>query len=132
MLDGSFATSFLDLNRVYHEPKRLALVSALATMMSGLSFSQLKEICDLSDGNLNRHLRALEEEGIVMSRRDSNTARPKKIISLTGPGRDGFARYLKAAEEAIKVASMALSGELLPVEEVKVESSIVEEHYQVL
>jgi DNA-binding transcriptional ArsR family regulator len=134
MLDGSFASSFSDLKRVYHEPKRLALVSALATSRksSGLSFSQLKEICDLSDGNLNRHLKALEEEGIVTSRRDPTSPRPKKVISLTKSGSEGFARYLVALEEALRVASMTLSGEQLLEEEVSIENSIVEEHYQIL
>jgi len=134
MLDCSFASSFSDLNRVYHEPKRMALVSALATSResSGLSFSQLKEICDLSDGNLNRHLKALEEEKIVTSRRDSTASRPKKVISLTKSGSEGFARYLDALEEALRVASMTLLGEQLSEEEVSIGNSIVEEHYQIL
>ena len=75
---------FAALQRVLHEPHRLALVSALAAAVDGLSFNELKETCDLTDGNLNRHLKALEDEGIVAQRKsDSAKGRPRTTVTLT-------------------------------------------------
>ena len=53
------------LERLFHEPSRLAIMSALAAAeRAGLTFTELKEQCRLTDGNLNRHLAALEDSEI--------------------------------------------------------------------
>ena len=47
------------LERLFHEPNRLAILSALCTARNGISFTDLRDACRLTDGNLNRHLKAL-------------------------------------------------------------------------
>ena len=53
------ASSFASLERVFHEPARLAIMSVLCAADAPLSFGELKESCRLTDGNLSRHLRVL-------------------------------------------------------------------------
>ena len=53
------------LERIFHEPSRLAIMSELCGAGKGQSFSDLKAACGLTDGNLNRHLKVLQDAGVV-------------------------------------------------------------------
>ncbi|HEV3445202.1 MAG TPA: transcriptional regulator, partial [Gemmataceae bacterium] len=57
--EGRFAYEGLD--RVIHERARLSVLTSLVTNPKGLAFGDLKQLCSLTDGNLSRHLRVLEE-----------------------------------------------------------------------
>ena len=57
------------LERVIHEKARLGILASLATHAEGLAFSDLKQFCALTDGNLNRHLQVLQEAGLVEVRK---------------------------------------------------------------
>ena len=46
-----------------HEKARLGILTSLITRPEGVLFTELKKLCSLSDGNLSRHLQALEEAG---------------------------------------------------------------------
>jgi DNA-binding transcriptional ArsR family regulator len=105
MSDNPFAA----LSRVMHEPNRLALVSALAAAVDGLSFGELKEACNLTDGNLNRHLKALEDDGIIAQRKEAaRGGRPHTTVTLTPAGRRRFVKYLETLEEVLAQAAAAV------------------------
>ena len=57
--------NYAGLDRILHEKARLGILTSLATHPQGLLFNQLKELCDLTDGNLSRHIQTLEEAGLV-------------------------------------------------------------------
>ena len=66
------------LEKLFHEPNRLAIVSALCGADNdGLSFKSLKEDCSLTDGNLSRHLKTLEEAGAVRIEKSFVGSRPR-------------------------------------------------------
>ena len=50
------AQGFDALERVFHEPSRMAILSALCTVRGGMPFTELRDRCGLTDGNLSRHL----------------------------------------------------------------------------
>lgn len=96
------------LERAFHEPKRLAIMSALiGSDDQEMLFNELKRICGLTDGNLNRHLKMLEEAGAVAFRKTAGPSRPQTVVSLTQPGRRGFLAYLAALETVLQKASAA-------------------------
>ena len=96
------------LQRAFHEPKRLALMAALiGAPEQEMSFNDLKAECDLTDGNLNRHLRTLEAAGAVAFRRVQGQGRPQTVVSLTKGGERAFLDYLLALEEVLKLAASA-------------------------
>ncbi|MDX2187025.1 MAG: transcriptional regulator [Opitutaceae bacterium] len=96
------------LERCFHEPKRLALVSALLGEASQrLTFGELKEACDLTDGNLNRHLKVLEEVGAISTEKVRLGTRPQTFVTLTSRGRADFLEYLKSLEAVLKQAEQA-------------------------
>lgn len=100
MSDAPYAYDALD--RVFHERGRLAICSALVANIDGASFTQLQEACDLTDGNLNRHLHALGEMGIVEMQRITGKGRPQTIVRITRVGRERFLDYIDALEAVVR------------------------------
>lgn len=93
--------SATDLDRIFHERGRLAICSTLFAQREGMSFTQLQDACALTDGNLNRHLHALAEEGVVTTERRTGAGRPQTIVAITQAGRARFLAYIDALEAII-------------------------------
>jgi len=102
-------TPFEALDRLFHEPNRLAIVSALCGADQGLAFTELRDRCRLTDGNLNRHLKALEEAGAVRIKKMFTGGKPLTLVLLTARGRSGFSDYLAALNAVLKDARRALA-----------------------
>lgn len=99
---------FDELHRVLHEPKRLAIISSVAGSDGGLTFSELKELGDLTDGNLNRHLRMLEDEKIIKLKKILAEGRARTVVTLTASGKKRFLAYLSALESILKDANRSV------------------------
>ncbi|EIJ41224.1 putative transcriptional regulator [Beggiatoa alba B18LD] len=95
------------LERVIHEKARLGILTSLLTHPEGILFNDLKALCALTDGNLSRHLKVLEEEGLVDINKSFQNNRPQTACSLTPTGRERFLAYLQALEKVIKDAELA-------------------------
>jgi len=89
------------VNRLIYERVRLAIVSALAVKES-LSFSELKELLDTTDGNLSVHARKLEEAGLIRCKKSFSERLPRTQYSLTARGRKGLEDYLGHMEKLLK------------------------------
>ena len=98
---------FSGLDGVFHGKARLAIVTALAGSPAGLGFTQLKSLCGLTDGNLNRHLQVLDEAGYVAIEKDRGGARPVTRCRLSEQGRADFCAYLLRLEEVVRQAKSA-------------------------
>ncbi|HUZ50474.1 MAG TPA: transcriptional regulator [Candidatus Dormibacteraeota bacterium] len=90
------------LDRVFHERGRLAICSSLVAQPPGATFTQLQDACELTDGNLNRHLHALAEDGIVVTERRTGRGRPQTIVRITAAGRERFLAYIDALEAIVR------------------------------
>jgi DNA-binding transcriptional ArsR family regulator len=60
---GRFAYEGLD--RIMHEKARLGILTSLLARPEGILFNELKELCSLTDGNLSRHIQALQDAELV-------------------------------------------------------------------
>lgn len=100
MPEAPFALSGLD--RIFHERGRLAICSALVANAQGLTFTQLQEACELTDGNLNRHLHALAELGIVQMERVTGKGRPQTVVRITADGGARFLDYIDELESVVR------------------------------
>lgn len=107
------------LERIFHEPNRLSIMSAVCAADSGITFSELREVCGLTDGNLNRHLKVLAEAGAVRIEKAFVDGKPRTTISISKKGLDQFNKYLAALSEVLDEARRAM-----PVEK-KAEVGIV-------
>ena len=121
MSDAPYALNGLD--RVFHERGRLAICSALVANVDGLSFTQLQEACDLTDGNLNRHLHALAELGIVQMERITGKGRPQTIVRITADGRNRFLDYIDELEAVVREVQRARKRKGSPVRTVPASST---------
>ena len=92
---------FLQLDRVIHEKGRLAIMSALAASPE-LSFTELRDTLAMTDGNLNTHIRTLQQEGYVSVAKSYQKNRPLTTCSLTPAGRKAFAAYVNLLEKIVR------------------------------
>jgi DNA-binding HxlR family transcriptional regulator len=89
------------LDRLIHEPIRLAIVSALA-VNDRLSFGALKDLLETSDGNLSVHARKLEEGQYISCDKYFEGRVPRTEYRLTASGRRALERYLDHMENLIR------------------------------
>jgi DNA-binding MarR family transcriptional regulator len=89
------------LDRLIHERMRLGIVSALA-VNDTLTFNELKELMNTTDGNLSVHARKLEDAGYVTCTKTFEGRVPKTVYALTSSGRRALERYLDHMEAIIK------------------------------
>jgi DNA-binding MarR family transcriptional regulator len=92
------------LGRVIHERGRLSLMTSLSTHPKGLTFNELKSLCALTDGNLNRHLQVLVESKLVVVTKVSDRNRRQTCIRITALGRKRFIEYLAVLEQLLEDA----------------------------
>jgi DNA-binding MarR family transcriptional regulator len=90
--------------RLFAHP-RLEIAAAI-TRRAGISFRMLCEELGLSDGNLSAHLRALENEGVIVVERGFDGRRRLSQYRLTEDGRQRFRAYVGWVER--------FAAELLP------------------
>jgi DNA-binding MarR family transcriptional regulator len=91
---------FLQLDRVIHERGRLAIMSMLAASAE-LSFTELRDTLEMTDGNLTTHVRTLQEAGYVSIAKSYRNRRPLTTVSLTTAGRQAFANYVALLEQIV-------------------------------
>jgi DNA-binding HxlR family transcriptional regulator len=92
------------LDRVIHERARLSVLTSLVTNAKGLAFGDLKQLCALTDGNLNRHLRVLEKGKMVEIVKKHDRNRPQTICKITPSGRTRYIEYLSTLEQVVRDA----------------------------
>ena len=105
LMDEKSDSPFAGLERVFHEPVRTAIMTSLLGSPDGLSFNQLREFCDTTDGNLSRHLKSLEDAGAVHLRKTFVGNRPRTTVFMSRHGRERFMQYLEALEAVLKQAA---------------------------
>ncbi len=92
---------FLNLDRVIHEKGRLAIMSMLAATPE-LSFTELRDTLEMTDGNITTHIRTLQEAGYVAVAKSFQNNRPLTTCSLTASGRKAFAGYIELLEQILR------------------------------
>lgn len=92
---------FLQLDRVIHEKGRLAIMSMLAASPE-LSFTELRDTLNMTDGNLTSHMRTLQEAGYVSVSKSYANNRPLTTCSLTVAGKKAFASYVTLLEQIVQ------------------------------
>ena len=81
-----------NLDKLIHEPARLAIMSALSACSSA-DFTFLLQLTGLSKGNLSSHLSKLEEGGLVQIEKQFIGKTPNTLVSLTPAGQEAIAHH---------------------------------------
>lgn len=94
---------YLQLDRVIHEKGRLAIMSLLAASPQ-MSFTELRDTLNMTDGNITTHIRTLQETGYVSVTKSYEGSRPLTTCALTEPGRKAFGNYINLLEQIVQQA----------------------------
>lgn len=97
---GEGATNPTELDQLVHGRVRLGIVSALA-VTDRMSFTELRDLLDTTDGNLSAHARRLEEGGYIVCEKSFEGRVPHTEYGLTDRGRRALKRYLDHMESLI-------------------------------
>ena len=106
--------AYRGLDRVIHERARLSILASLLAHPKGLAFGELLELCDLTDGNLSRHLQLLQTEKLITVAREIGPGRPQTMCRLTALGRRRLLEYLAVLEQVLVDAAEALGTDAGP------------------
>lgn len=100
------------LNEIIHQPVRLRIMAALASLSKDTqaSFTYLKDLLDLTDGNLGAHLRKLEEAGYICITKTFVNNKPQTYVEATSIGRKAFREHVAALEEILNGNRSDLNG----------------------
>lgn len=89
-----------ELDKIIHERMRLGIISALAANET-LSFTDLKNLLNTTDGNISVHARKLEDAGYLTCEKSFNGRVPLTEYKITIDGREALNRYLNHMEALI-------------------------------
>jgi DNA-binding MarR family transcriptional regulator len=90
-----------NLNKVFESRIRLGVMSSLM-VNSEMSFNDLKQILDVTDGNLATHLVNLEENGYIKVHKGFIGRKTNTTYSITKAGEKAFKEHIEALESMIK------------------------------
>ena len=93
-----------ELNEIIHQPVRLRIMAALVTLQpqGEVDFTYLRDLLDVTDGNLGAHLRKLEEAGFIVVSKTFVERKPRTYVSATAEGRKVFQEHVAALERILK------------------------------
>jgi len=89
------------LNKQFDSRIRLGIMSALM-VNDFIDFNTLKELLDVTDGNLASHLKALEKAELLKVQKQFIGRKPNTTYMITEEGTFQFQNHLKALENLIK------------------------------
>jgi DNA-binding HxlR family transcriptional regulator len=88
------------LNKVFDSRVRLGIMSILMVNDS-VDFNTMKELLEVTDGNLASHLKALEKEGIIEVKKQFIGRKPNTSYMVTPYGDELFKKHIDALEKLI-------------------------------
>lgn len=97
--------SYDGLERELHERARLGILTSLVANPDGLLFTELKDLCALTDGNLNRHIGKLKDSKLVEVWKGFQDNRPQTLCRITKLGRARFLDYITELERVVEDAA---------------------------
>lgn len=89
-----------NLNKIFDSRIRLGIMSALM-VNAELNFNELKELLDITDGNLASHLKTLEENSFVKVEKGFIGRKTNTTYRITKVGEKSFTNHLTALEKMI-------------------------------
>ncbi len=89
------------LQKVFDSRVRLGIMSALI-VNAQVSFNELKELIQVTDGNLASHMKALEENGLIKVNKGFVGRKTNTTYSVTKAGEKSFKLHIEALEQMIR------------------------------
>jgi DNA-binding MarR family transcriptional regulator len=93
-----------EFNETIHQPVRLRIMAALVTLepADDVDFTYLRDLLEVTDGNLGAHLRKLEEAGYIAVNKTFVERKPRTFVAATAEGRKAFQEHVAALESILR------------------------------
>ena len=91
-----------NLSKLFDSRIKLGIMSMLM-VNDAISFNQIKELLDITDGNLASHLKALEENEYIQIRKNFIGKKTNTMVAITRKGEKSFKTHLQGLEKMIKL-----------------------------
>ncbi len=91
------------LDPAIHQPTRLGILTA-ACETTRIDFVSLRNLLEVTDGNLSRHLTVLETAGYITLEKTFENRKPRTWISATGAGRSALRSEIEALREIVTLS----------------------------
>jgi DNA-binding MarR family transcriptional regulator len=91
-----------NLNKAFDNRLRLGIMSALAVNKT-VSFNELKELLEVTDGNLASHLKTLEDKGYISVMKGFIGRKTNTLYAVTSEGSFAFRKHLDALSQMIGI-----------------------------
>ena len=92
---------FDNLDKLLEHRTRLQIMSVLVSN-DAFDFNSLKELLDVTDGNLASNIKALEKEKYVSISKSFVDRKPNTKYKATEKGRNAFRKHIDALEALVK------------------------------
>ena len=89
------------LDKAFESRIRLGIMSVL-TVNEGVEFNELKQLLDVTDGNLASHIAALEKKGFLEVRKRFVGKKPNTSFRISQAGRTAFEHHIAALENLLR------------------------------
>lgn len=90
-----------DLDKAFENKIRLGIMSALL-VNDFLDFNSLKELLEVTDGNLASHLKTLESKRYVAFKKEFLGRKPNTKYRATTEGKEAFKKHINAIEQLLR------------------------------
>jgi DNA-binding MarR family transcriptional regulator len=94
------------LDPTIHQPARLGILT-VASEAKRIDFVSLRDVLELTDGNLSRHLATLEQAGYIQLEKAFERRKPRTWISITRAGRRALAAEIAALRDIVAATEPA-------------------------
>ena len=93
-----------ELNELIHQAVRLRIMAALVALepANEVEFTYLRDLLEVTDGNLGAHLRRLEEAGCIAIDKVFVERKPRTYVAATREGRQAFEEHVAALESILR------------------------------
>ncbi|MDQ6955443.1 MAG: transcriptional regulator [Mariprofundaceae bacterium] len=92
------------LDKVLHQPIRTQITAYLASHGEA-TFTDLKNVLGLTDGNLDAHMKKLIQTGYIVSRKEGDAVRPQTFYTLSSEGKSAFDAYVKDLSNILGIST---------------------------
>ena len=99
-MTGSDRHSELDAN--LHQPLRTRIVAYISTRGEA-TFSELKQALEVTDGNLEAHIKKLRAAGYITTYKQKGEGRPQTFYQLTEDGKQAFRQYVDQLQNLLNL-----------------------------
>ena len=91
-----------ELDVVLHQPLRTRIVAYLSTREEA-TFTELKKLLEVTDGNLEAHIKKLRVADYVVTNKVKGNGRPQTFYKLTDIGKVAFKRYVDQLQSLLNI-----------------------------